>query len=80
MDLLERQPAAASTHDVTNQPPPLVGYDVYGADTALRAAVSENGAAWAESALHEVGRRAGSAECLYDAGARRTRRPVHRGG
>ena len=64
MDLLERQPAAASTHDVTNQPPPLVGYDVYGADTALRAAVTENGAAWAESALHEVGRRAGSAEAI----------------
>jgi putative acyl-CoA dehydrogenase len=64
MDLLERHPAAASTHDVTNQPPPLAGYDVYGADAALRAAVAENGAAWAESALHDVGRRAGSAEAI----------------
>jgi putative acyl-CoA dehydrogenase len=64
MDLLERHPAAASTHDVTNQPPPLVAYDVYGADAALRTAVAENGAAWAESALHDVGRRAGSAEAI----------------
>jgi putative acyl-CoA dehydrogenase len=64
MDLLERHRAGASTHDVTNQPPPLVAYDVYGADAALRAAVAENGAAWAEPALHEVGRRAGSAEAI----------------
>jgi putative acyl-CoA dehydrogenase len=64
MDLLERHPAGASTHDVTNQPPPLVAYDVYGADAALRAAVAENGATWAEPALHEVGRRAGSAEAI----------------
>jgi putative acyl-CoA dehydrogenase len=64
MDLLVRHPAAASTHDVTNQPPPLVAYDVYGADAALGAAVVENGAAWAEPALHEVGRRAGSAEAI----------------
>jgi putative acyl-CoA dehydrogenase len=64
MDLLVRHPAAASTHDVTNQPPPLVAYDVYGADVALGAAVVENGAAWAEPALHEVGRRAGSAEAI----------------
>ena len=64
MDLLERHPAGASTHDVTNQPPPLAAYDVYGADAALRAAVAENGASWAEPALHEVGRRAGSVEAI----------------
>ena len=33
---------AGSTHTVTNQPPPLVGYDVYGADRALTAAVERH--------------------------------------
>ncbi|MEV3906642.1 acyl-CoA dehydrogenase family protein [Streptomyces canus] len=33
---------AGSTHTVTNQPPPLIGYDVYGADRALRAAVERH--------------------------------------
>src|SRR3954466_8149760 len=33
---------ASSTHTVTNQPPPLIGYDVYSADRALRAAVERH--------------------------------------
>ncbi|MEU9167280.1 acyl-CoA dehydrogenase family protein [Streptomyces sp. NPDC048420] len=33
---------AGSTHTVTNQPPPLIGYDVYSADRALRAAVERH--------------------------------------
>ncbi|MFK4102038.1 acyl-CoA dehydrogenase family protein [Streptomyces sp. NPDC019531] len=33
---------AGSTHMVTNQPPPLIGYDVYCADRALRAAVERH--------------------------------------
>ncbi|MDO0910741.1 acyl-CoA dehydrogenase family protein [Streptomyces sp. DT2A-34] len=33
---------AGSTHTVTNQPPPLVGYDVYTADRALTAAVERH--------------------------------------
>ncbi|MDQ0958348.1 putative acyl-CoA dehydrogenase [Streptomyces sp. B4I13] len=33
---------AGSTHTVTNQPPPLTGYDVYGADQALVAAVERH--------------------------------------
>lgn len=49
---------------VTNQSPPLEGYDVYGADTALREALSRQGADWADDELHDVGRRAGSAECI----------------
>ena len=33
---------ARSTHTVTNQPPPLVGYDVFTADRALTAAVERH--------------------------------------
>jgi putative acyl-CoA dehydrogenase len=33
---------AGSTHSVTNQPPPLVGYDVYSADRALSEAVERH--------------------------------------
>src|SRR4051794_41482467 len=52
-----------ATHDVLNQPPPLSGYDVYGADTVLRDAARREGASAADGdALHELGRIAGSAE------------------
>ncbi|MFF7948218.1 acyl-CoA dehydrogenase family protein [Streptomyces griseorubiginosus] len=33
---------AGTTHTVTNQPPPLTGYDVYGADLALKEAVARH--------------------------------------
>lgn len=33
---------AGTTHTVTNQPPPLTGYDVYGADRALKEAVARH--------------------------------------
>ena len=49
---------------MTNQPPPLEGYDVFAADAALATAVRENGAAWAEPSLHAIGERAGSAEAI----------------
>jgi putative acyl-CoA dehydrogenase len=62
MDLLERP--RAGTHDVTNQPPPLVDYDVYASDAALVDAVATYGAAWADSSLRTVGRRAGSEEAI----------------
>jgi putative acyl-CoA dehydrogenase len=51
-----------STHEVTNQPPPLAGYDVFGEDRALVEAVEREGAGWALDHLHELGRRAGSEE------------------
>ncbi|MEU6305244.1 acyl-CoA dehydrogenase family protein [Streptomyces chartreusis] len=43
---------AGSTHTVTNQPPPLVGYDVYTADRALSEAVGRH---VAPELLDEVG-------------------------
>src|SRR5215475_7908132 len=48
-----------STHEVTNQPPPLTGYDASD-DPALLGALSREGAGWAEPALRELGRLAGS--------------------
>ncbi|MBU2665347.1 acyl-CoA dehydrogenase family protein [Actinoplanes bogorensis] len=49
------------THEVFNQAPPLVDYDV-AADTALLAAVAREGAAWAADDLHRLGKLAGTAE------------------
>jgi len=57
-------PSAFTTHDVTNQPPPLVDYDVYATDPALRAAVAANGADWAAADLSAYGRKIGSARTL----------------
>jgi putative acyl-CoA dehydrogenase len=49
------------THEVVNQPPPLVGYDVAD-DAALTEAVTREGAAWSLGDLHRLGRFAGGAE------------------
>ncbi|NIH86607.1 acyl-CoA dehydrogenase family protein [Amycolatopsis granulosa] len=49
------------THEVRNQVPPLVGYDV-AADPALLDGLRRAGAAWAEDEVHELGRLAGSAQ------------------
>ncbi|MEU3600334.1 acyl-CoA dehydrogenase family protein [Streptomyces sp. NPDC006798] len=55
-----------STHTVTNQAPPLVGYDVFGSDRALGEAVARHvGPELAEEVrteLTELGRAAGSAQ------------------
>ncbi|MGC9541438.1 acyl-CoA dehydrogenase family protein [Streptomyces sp. UG1] len=57
---------AGSTHTVTNQPPPLVGYDVYTADLALTAAVERHLAPEAldeaREELSAFGRTCGSAQ------------------
>ena len=54
----------AATHEVTNQPPPLEGYDVFEADTALLEAAEREGAAWALEDLRALGRLAGSPEAI----------------
>jgi putative acyl-CoA dehydrogenase len=54
----------SGTHEVTNQPPPLDGYDVFGADAALVEAVEREGAGWAADDLHALGRLAGSPEAI----------------
>ncbi|MCA9656491.1 MAG: acyl-CoA dehydrogenase family protein [Myxococcales bacterium] len=52
------------THRVTNQPPPLLDYDLLAGDAALREAIEREGAGWAESALRRLGRAAGSASII----------------
>jgi len=49
------------THEVLNQVPPLVDYDV-AQDAALLEGLRREGAAWAEDEVHELGRLAGSAK------------------
>ncbi len=53
----------AATHEVTNQPPPLVDYDVFTSDVALVEGVQRHNAGWAIEDLAALGRRAGSEEC-----------------
>jgi putative acyl-CoA dehydrogenase len=54
----------SETHQVTNQSPPLEGYDVFGADAALTEGVEREGAGWAADDLHALGRLAGSPEAI----------------
>lgn len=55
-------PAPRRTHEVTNQVPPRVGIDEYGANTPLVEAVREFGAAHHTPQLHEIGALVGSQE------------------
>jgi putative acyl-CoA dehydrogenase len=48
------------THEVANQPPPLVDYNLFAADRVLTEAVRREGAEWAEARISEVGALAGS--------------------
>ena len=50
------------THEVTNQPPPLAGYNAFEADLPLVEAVEREGAEWAAERLRAIGALAGSAE------------------
>jgi putative acyl-CoA dehydrogenase len=53
-----------STHEVLNQPPPLVDYDLFASDRALGEAVQRESAAWAATELSALGTRLGSAETI----------------
>jgi putative acyl-CoA dehydrogenase len=62
MDTIDRPLNA--THDVTNQPPPLAGYDVAAQDAALLEGLRREGAGWDEDGLHALGTLAGSEEAI----------------
>ena len=51
-----------NTHEVFNQPPPLVGYNLYLTDQTLVAAMQREGAAWAEGQLRHLGEVLGTEE------------------
>ncbi len=55
------QPGRSETHAVANQPPPLVDYNLFTANLALRAAVAREGAPWADAQLIARGAELGSA-------------------
>ena len=63
MSTLEK-PAGVRTHEVTNQPPPLVDYNVFEADRVMTEAVRREGAGWAEQRISEVGEIAGRADVI----------------
>ena len=53
-----------ATHEVLNQPPPLVDYDVFTSDRALGEAVRREGAEWAVDGLAGFGQTLGKAETI----------------
>src|SRR3954449_13034116 len=52
------------THEVTNQPPPLVDYNVFEADRVMGEAVRREGADWAVEKISAVGESAGRADVI----------------
>ncbi|GAB3660755.1 acyl-CoA dehydrogenase family protein [Glycomyces tarimensis] len=53
---------AAETHSVTNQPPPLVGRDLFADNAPLREAAERHGAGWVAARAGELGRVLGGAD------------------
>lgn len=49
------------THDVFNQPPPLVDYNLFRSDPVMQEAVARGGGTWAEGHLEAFGQEIGSA-------------------
>lgn len=52
------------THEVTNQPPPLVDYNLYDGDAVLREALHREGGGWAEDKVRAFGAALGSERVL----------------
>jgi putative acyl-CoA dehydrogenase len=55
MSTLERPATEVHTHDVTNQAPPLVNYNVFETDRPLVEAVQREGADWAHERISAMG-------------------------
>ncbi|MEX0864154.1 MAG: acyl-CoA dehydrogenase family protein [Acidimicrobiia bacterium] len=69
-----------STHEVLNQPPPLVDYDLAGADPILAKALVREGAGWAGPHVDVFGRRMASSEVIswgFEANANPPRLRTH---
>ena len=56
--------STSSTHEVVNQAPPLVPYNVFEADVALREALEREGGSWGIDRVRDTGQLAGTAEAL----------------
>ncbi|HYC15424.1 MAG TPA: isovaleryl-CoA dehydrogenase [Stellaceae bacterium] len=68
-------PSPAATHEVFNQPPPLVDYNLFASDRALQEAVRREGADWAISDLTELGGKLGRQETIENGFAANTNPP-----
>ena len=66
------------THEILNQPPPLVPYNVFEADVALREAVEREGGAWGVDRLRDTGGLAGTPEALEHSERSERNEPVLR--
>ena len=55
-------PLTPPTHEVTNQAPPLEGYNSFDADLALSEALEREGGGWGIDRVRDLGAVAGSAE------------------
>ena len=66
--------AGGATHEVLNQPPPLVDYNAFEADPALREALIREGGEWGLDRVRDFGGAIASAEAL--AHARRAQRNI----
>ncbi len=64
MSVSAAQRRSHRTHEVLNQPPPLVGHNVYLSNQPLREALAREGAEWAEQRAVELGELAGSEEAI----------------
>src|SRR5260370_25614691 len=58
------KPTGVRTHEVTNQPPPLVDYNVFESDRVMNEAVRREGADWAVDQISEVGEIAGRGDVI----------------
>ena len=67
-------PATLPTHEVLNQPPPLLGHNAFDADPALREGLEREGGGWGEDRCRDIGAMAGSAEA--DEHCRRAQRNI----
>jgi putative acyl-CoA dehydrogenase len=56
--------AVTATHEVLNQPPPLIDYNLFTRDRALVEALDREGAGWAHARVEEFGRLAGTEEAI----------------
>jgi putative acyl-CoA dehydrogenase len=68
----------ASTHDVLNQAPPIVPYNVFEADMALCEALEREGGGWGVDRLRDAGALAGSDEALAHSERAERNEPVLR--
>src|SRR5207253_5448272 len=55
MATAERPTGQAITHEVTNQPPPLLGHNAFDADPALQEALTREGGEWGIDRARELG-------------------------